>query len=81
MKKRPLGRLNPVTECGLGCWQLGGGWGRPWDDAIAQQILGASYAHGVRFFDTADVYGNGASEQSVGRFRATHPDIVVATKL
>ncbi|MEM8601221.1 MAG: aldo/keto reductase [Bacteroidota bacterium] len=81
MTTRMLGRLGPVTECGLGCWQLGGGWGRPWDDAIAQQILAAAYAGGIRFFDTADVYGNGASEQSVGRFRATHPDLVVATKL
>jgi len=36
----------------------------------------------VTFFDTADVYGDGRSEQHVGRFLAAHPDegIVVATK-
>ena len=82
MKKRSLYLNGPeVTECGAGCWQLGGGWGRDWNDAIAQDILQTSYDSGVRFFDTADVYDNGESELSVGRFRRTHPDIFVATKL
>jgi aryl-alcohol dehydrogenase-like predicted oxidoreductase len=70
-----------VTECGLGCWQLGGGWGNPWDDGTAQEILTAAYDSGVRFFDTADGYGGGDSERSLGRFRQTHPDIMIATKL
>jgi aryl-alcohol dehydrogenase-like predicted oxidoreductase len=82
MKTRKLSAVGPeVTECGLGCWQLGGGWGVPWDDAIAQETLTAAYASGIRFFDTADGYGNGDSERSLGRFRRTHPDIVIATKL
>jgi len=40
-------------------------------------------AAGVRFIDTADVYGDGASERSIGRFLAGHRDagLVVATKL
>ncbi|MBD3346562.1 MAG: aldo/keto reductase [Chitinivibrionales bacterium] len=82
MKTGKLGTHGPkITECGLGCWQLGGGWGNPWDNAVAQEILTASYDSGVRFFDTADVYGNGESERSVGMFRKSHPDIIVATKL
>ncbi len=82
MIKRTLGTDGlVVTECGLGCWQLGGGWGNPWEDAIAQEILQAAYGSGIRFFDTADVYGDGESERSLGRFRQTHPDIVIATKL
>lgn len=36
---------------------------------------------GVRFFDTANVYGDGESELLLGRFRKTHPDIFIATKL
>jgi aryl-alcohol dehydrogenase-like predicted oxidoreductase len=60
---------------------LGGGWGNPWDDGIAQEILNAAYTSGIRFFDTADGYGSGESERSLGRFRQTHPDIVIATKL
>ncbi|MBD3314934.1 MAG: aldo/keto reductase [Chitinivibrionales bacterium] len=83
MKLRPLTKYLPkVTEIGLGCWQLGGGWGNPcWDDEIAQKILLSAYNAGIRFFDTADVYGGGQSELSLGRFRTTHPDILVATKL
>jgi len=82
MKRRQLGHDGlSVTECGLGCWQLGGGWGHPWDDSIAQGTLGAAYGHGVRFFDTADGYGGGESERSLGRFRPGHRDIVIATKL
>jgi len=82
MKKRKLCAQGPdVTECGIGCWQLGGGWGNPWSDATTQEILAAAYASGVRFFDTADVYGGGESERSLGIFRRTHPDIFIATKL
>lgn len=71
----------PWTEVGLGCWQLGGGWGAEWDDAVALEILEASYAAGVRFFDTADVYGGGRSEHSLAAFLASHDDVQVATKL
>ena len=72
-----------VPEIGLGCWQLGGGWGNDWDDAVAQRTLATAYDAGVRFIDTADVYGDGASERSIGKFLATHQDpaLVVATKL
>ena len=82
MNTRNLSSQGPeITESGLGCWQLGGGWGNPWDDDIAQEILTAAYDAGVRFFDTANVYGDGESELSLGRFRETHPDIFIATKL
>jgi aryl-alcohol dehydrogenase-like predicted oxidoreductase len=84
MKMRRLTPLlPPVPEIGLGCWQLGGGWGHAWDDAAAQAILEAAYESGVRLFDTADVYGDGnaESERSIGRFLRSHPDAIVATKL
>jgi aryl-alcohol dehydrogenase-like predicted oxidoreductase len=73
----------PVSEVGLGCWQLGGGdWGAL-DDSAARSILQAAYERGVTFFDTADVYGGGVSEQRVGAWLAeTKPsDVFVATKL
>jgi len=72
-----------VPEIGLGCWQLGGGWRDDWDDAVARQTLENAYAAGVRFIDTADVYGDGASERSIGSFlRERRPEgLVVATKL
>jgi aryl-alcohol dehydrogenase-like predicted oxidoreductase len=84
MQRRQLGPDGlTVPEIGLGCWQLGGGWGNDWNDDIAQQTLRTAFEAGVRFVDTADVYGDGASERSIGRFLAGRPaaDIVVATKL
>ena len=82
MKTRNLSTTGPaITECGLGCWQLGGGWGNPWSDDIAQQTLQAAYDAGIRFFDTADGYGGGESERSLGRFHKGHPEITIATKL
>ncbi|MCC5849971.1 MAG: aldo/keto reductase [Verrucomicrobia bacterium] len=71
----------PWTEIGLGCWQLGGGWGAEWSDEEADRILESAYVSGVRFFDTADVYGGGSSERSLAPFLARHDDAVVATKL
>jgi aryl-alcohol dehydrogenase-like predicted oxidoreductase len=84
MQTRKLGNAGlAVPEIGLGCWQLGGGWRDDWNDEIAQQTLATAYAAGVRFIDTADVYGDGASERSIGRFLRSHrdPGLVVATKL
>lgn len=72
---------SPWTEVGLGCWQLGGGWGMEWSEETAAQILDAAYTAGVRFVDTADVYGEGQSERSLCPFLAEHPDVFVATKL
>ncbi len=71
-----------VSEVGLGCWQLGGDcWGEM-DDARAEQILQAALDRGVNFFDTADVYGGGRSEQRLGRFvRTCGKGVFVATKL
>jgi len=88
MNLREFGKTGPaVPEIGLGCWQLGGGWRDDWDEAVARQTLENAYAAGVRFIDTADVYGDGASERSIGAFlndtaRERRPEgLVVATKL
>jgi len=83
MDMRTLGRTGrTVSVVGLGTWQLGADWGEVSEgDALA--VLEASAAAGVTFFDTADVYGDGRSEQIIGRFLAQHPDagFTVATKM
>ena len=83
MQTRTLGRTGrTVSVVGLGTWQLGADWGEvATDDALA--VLEASVEAGVTFFDTADVYGDGRSEQVIGRFLADHPGsgITVATKI
>ena len=83
MQSRTLGRTGrDVSVIGLGTWQLGGDWGDV-SESDALDVLGASVESGVTFFDTADVYGDGRSEQVIGRFRAANPDVplTVATKM
>jgi aryl-alcohol dehydrogenase-like predicted oxidoreductase len=83
MHERTAARLGrPVSVIGLGTWQLGADWGEV-SEADAAAILEASVDSGVTIFDTADVYGDGRSEQVIGAFLAAHPDldIFVATKM
>ncbi|SFD05286.1 aldo/keto reductase [Tropicimonas isoalkanivorans] len=83
MKTRQLGANGfEVSEVGLGCWQLGADWGSGVARDIGLEILTTAATHGVSFFDTADVYGAGRSEDLIGQF-LKHWDgdpIRVATK-
>ncbi|MEV0820984.1 aldo/keto reductase [Nonomuraea rubra] len=81
MEQRVLGRTGRrVGVVGLGAWQLGADWGEvSEDEAVA--TLSAAVESGVTFIDTADVYGDGRSEQIVGRFAKDRPEITVATKM
>ncbi len=83
MEQRRLGRTGPeVSVVGLGTWQLGADWGEVSEEA-ARSVLESAVGDGVTFFDTADVYGDGRSEQVIGRFLADHPGagLTVATKM
>lgn len=74
MQYRTPARLGrPLSVIGQGCWQIGADWGDVTDDS-AQAVLGAALDAGVTFFDTADVYGDGRSEQLVGAMRAAAVD-------
>ena len=80
MNRRRLGKTGyEVSEIGLGCWQLGGDFG-PVGDAESNAILGKARALDVNFWDTADVYGGGLSEQRIGGY-ADKPGVLVATKV
>ena len=69
MQYRTPGRLRrPLSAIGQGCWQIGADWGDVTDDS-ARAVLDAALEAGVTFFDTADVYGDGRSEQLVGAMR------------
>ena len=82
MKFRTLGKTGfSISEVSLGTWQLGGKWGTPFNQQDADDTLQAAYDHGVNFFDTADGYQGGKSEQAVGRFVKTHPDVHFTTKI
>jgi aryl-alcohol dehydrogenase-like predicted oxidoreductase len=83
MDQRILGRTGrSVSVISLGTWQLGGDWGSV-SEKDAREVLDASVGAGVSMFDTADVYGDGRSEQLIGGYLADRPDldIFVATKI
>ena len=83
MKKRMLGKTGfMVSEIALGTWQLGGGWGQSFDNALAKETLCEALKNGINCFDTADVYSNGQSEQAIGKLYDTLTDKpIVITKL
>jgi aryl-alcohol dehydrogenase-like predicted oxidoreductase len=69
-----------VGVVGLGAWQLGADWGEV-SEADAHATLQAAVDAGVTFLDTADVYGDGRSEQIIGSFIKDKPQLTVATKM
>jgi aryl-alcohol dehydrogenase-like predicted oxidoreductase len=81
MEQRILGKTGrQVGVVGLGAWQLGADWGEV-SEAEARATLEGAVEAGVTFIDTADVYGDGRSEQIIGRFLREHPGLTVATKM
>lgn len=70
-----------MSRIGFGCWPIGGhGWGRT-DDAASVAAVAAALDAGINFFDTADVYGFGHSEELLARALGAHRrHVVVASK-
>jgi len=81
MNLRPLGRTGwNVSSISFGAWAIGGTWG-PVEDGDSLKALHRAVDLGVNFFDTADVYGDGHSEQLLARLRRERREpIVIATK-
>lgn len=87
MRYRLFGRtLAKVSEVGFGGWAIGGdGGGTSYgatDDGEALEALEAAYDIGCNFFDTADVYGHGHSEELIGQALERHRSgCIIATKV
>jgi aryl-alcohol dehydrogenase-like predicted oxidoreductase len=82
MQTRAFGRTGwQVSEIGFGAWGIGGGqWGGA-DEGESMATLHAALDHGINFFDTADVYGDGLSERLIARLRRERSEpFFVATK-
>jgi aryl-alcohol dehydrogenase-like predicted oxidoreductase len=91
MKKQRLGRTDiEITPIGLGCWQFSQGanlGGRVWEtlpDGAIRSVVEAALKGGINWFDTAEAYGNGRSEQKLAEaldaLRVEPGAVVVATK-
>ncbi len=80
MNYRTLGKTGiSVSEIGFGAWAIGGSWGNVQDDE-SRKALDLAIKNGITFFDTADVYGDGHSEELIAEIKRQHPDLTIATK-
>ncbi len=77
-----------VSEIGFGAWAIGGGvmigntaigWGDA-DDTTSVKAINSALDAGINFFDTADIYGLGHSENLLGKIIGERKDIIIATK-
>lgn len=88
MKYRPLGKTGmSVSEIGFGAWGIGGltkgatSYGKT-DDTESIKALRTAYNRGINFFDTSNVYGDGHSEELIGRtFVGERDKIIIASKV
>jgi D-threo-aldose 1-dehydrogenase len=72
-ERRPLGRTSStVTRLGLGTASFGALF-EPVADAAAEATIARAWELGLRFFDTAPLYGNGLAERRLGRVLAGLP--------
>lgn len=78
-----------VSEVGFGAWAIGGaamagkipiGWGDT-DSEVSERALSRAFDLGVNFFDTADFYGLGYSEELIGKVFGSEPNVLVASKV
>src|SRR3989449_1040246 len=87
MKYRTLGKTAlKVSEVGFGAWAIGGNnYGNsygPTDDKVSVAAVERAFELGCNFFDTADVYGHGHSEEILGQaLKGPRNDVILATKV
>ncbi len=89
MEYRKFGKTDlMVSEVGFGAWGIGGpamagdvpiGWGKT-DDRQSVKAIEAARDAGINFFDTADVYGLGHSEELLGKTLGNRQDVIIASK-
>lgn len=87
MKYRDFGNTGiKVSEVGFGAWPIGGNeHGNSYgvtDDKISIEAVHAAIDAGCNFFDTADVYGWGHSEELLGKaLKSKRDHLIIATKV
>jgi aryl-alcohol dehydrogenase-like predicted oxidoreductase len=70
-----------ISEIGFGTWGIGGNAYGNVDDSESKRAMQVAFDKGINFFDTADLYGNGHSEELLGEvFAGKRDKVVIATK-
>jgi aryl-alcohol dehydrogenase-like predicted oxidoreductase len=82
MEYRKLGNTDlKLSVIGFGCWAMGGGWGQT-DDRESIAAVRRALDLGINFFDTADIYGFGHSEEMLAEaLGSRRKDVILATKV
>ena len=83
INKRIIGKTDiEVSELGFGCAPLGG-WPLAVSDQSAHLSLEAAWSKGIRYFDTAPLYGSGMSEIRLGKFlqKQNRNEFTISTKV
>jgi aryl-alcohol dehydrogenase-like predicted oxidoreductase len=82
MKYRNFGKMGTlVSEIGFGCLRLAGTSTEGKNEVEVLNTISEALDHGVNFFDTADIYGQGGSEKILGKaLRGRRTKVIIATK-
>jgi len=81
LAKRKLGSLD-VTELGFGCMNIAWAYGNAPGKEDAIKLIRGAYEQGVRFFDTAEIYGPHISERTTGEaLKPFRKEVVIASKI
>ena len=82
MKYRRLGKTDiRVSVIGIGTWQLGGEWGKIFEQAEVDAMLAKASELGINLIDTAECYGDHLSEKLIGQAISGQRDKwIIATK-
>jgi aryl-alcohol dehydrogenase-like predicted oxidoreductase len=82
VKYRRLGKTElQVSMVGVGAWQFGGEWGRPFTPAEVSRLLERAKELGINLIDTAECYGGRLSKSLIGQAIENERDAwLVATK-
>ncbi|MEL4306818.1 aldo/keto reductase [Joostella sp. CR20] len=79
--KRKLGSLE-VSEMGFGCMNIAWAYGNPPSKEESVKLIKSAYHSGIRFFDTAEIYGPHTSEKITGEaLKEVRNDVVIASKI
>jgi aryl-alcohol dehydrogenase-like predicted oxidoreductase len=84
MRRQRLGSEGPeISVVGFGAWEAGGDtWGPNESDDEVVEAMRAALDAGITWIDTAEIYGDGKSEELVGRaIEGRRDQVVVATKV